>query len=228
MPHLPLYVPDELYDPNVLNAYKIVIEHIDAETGRLLKTVKDLGLTDHTYVIFTSDNNPWSGFKHHAGKAIPLRGSKGDHTEGGQRVPCVMWALGRIPAGTETDAFTTTMDLLPTVAKLAGVPLKTRGPIDGLDISAVIHGEDTSPRTEMLYDSARGALKGLRRGDWKILKPGKQDELHLFYLKDDVGERTDLAKKMPEKVAGLEKRMLELDGEIADNVRPRGQFKKAQ
>ena len=138
-----------------------------------------------------------------------------------------MWAPGRIPAGTETDAFTTTMDLLPTVAKLAGVPLKTRGPIDGLDISAVIHGEDTSPRTEMLYDSARGALKGLRRGDWKIFSSlASRTSCICFYLKDDVGERTDLAKKMPEKVAGLEKRMLELDGEIADNVRPRGQFKK--
>ena len=83
MPHLPLYVPDDVYDSNVKDAYKIVIEHIDAETGRLLKTVKELGLADNTYVIYTSDNGPWSQFKHHAGKATPLRGSKGPHTEGG-------------------------------------------------------------------------------------------------------------------------------------------------
>lgn len=101
MPHLPLFVPDDVRDPNVKNAYKNTIEHIDAETGRLLKTVRDLGLEKNTYVIFTSDNGPWIKFKHHAGKATPLRGGKAQHTEGGQRVPCVMWAPGRIPAGTD-------------------------------------------------------------------------------------------------------------------------------
>lgn len=226
MPHVPLYVPDELHDKNEKNAYKIVIEHIDAETGRLLKTVKDLGLEKNTYVIFTSDNGPWCGMKHHAGKATPLRGSKGHHTEGGVRVPCVMWAPGRIPAGTTTDEFTSTMDLLPTFAKLAGTELKTRGPIDGMDISEVMHGKNLSPRNEMLYYSSSGQLKGLRQGNWKILRLGKKEKIHLFNLAEDIGERTNLADKMPQKVEAMQKRMLKLDSEITKSIRPRGQFKK--
>ncbi len=58
MPHIPLFVPEDAYDPDPGNAYKAVIEHIDAETGRLVKTVEDLGLAENTYVIFTSDNGP--------------------------------------------------------------------------------------------------------------------------------------------------------------------------
>lgn len=222
MPHVPLYVPEDIYDPDVKKAYKIVIEHIDAETGRLMNAVKELGLDDRTYVIFTSDNGPWSIMKHHGGKAGVLRGSKGNHTEGGMRVPCVMWAPGRIPAGTATDALTTTMDLLPTFAKLAGVELKTRGPIDGMDISSVVHGTNESPRTEMLFYSAQGDLKGLRQGDWKILLLNKNDEPHLFNLAEDIGEKNNLAASMPEKYKALHQRMSELDDEITKNARPHG------
>ncbi|MBT3191387.1 MAG: sulfatase [Verrucomicrobia bacterium] len=224
MPHLPLYVPDDVYDSNVKDAYKIVIEHIDAETGRLLKTVKELGLADNTYVIYTSDNGPWSQFKHHAGKATPLRGSKGQHTEGGQRVPCVMWAPGCIPAGTSTEAFCSTMDLLPTFAKLAGVELKTRGPIDGMDISAVMHGQNESPRDEMLYYSSRGDLKGLRQGDWKLLRLGKEEKLHLFNLDADISEKRNLADSMPERVTAMQASMVELDQAVEAGVRPRGRL----
>ena len=62
------------------------------------------------------------------------------------------------------------MDLFPSIANLAGLEAKPRGTIDGLDITSVMKGSDTSPRTEMLYYSSRGALEGLRQGDWKLRK----------------------------------------------------------
>jgi arylsulfatase A-like enzyme len=225
MPHLPLFVPDDVRDPNVKNAYVNVIEHIDSETGRLMKSVRDLGLSKNTYVIFTSDNGPWIQFKHHAGSARPLRSGKGTVFEGGQRVPCVMWAPGRIPAGTTTDAFTTTMDLMPSIAKLAGVDLKPRGPIDGMDITAVMLGGNESPRSEMLFYSARGTLVGLRQGDWKLLSPKKPE---LYNLAKDIGETQNLAGKMPEKVEALKKRMRDLDTEITQSIRPHGNFSPSQ
>jgi len=221
MPHLPLFVPDDIRDPDVKNAYKCVIEHIDAEVGRLVKTVRDLGLSSKTYIIFTSDNGPWIQFKHHAGSAKPLRAGKGTTYEGGHRVPCVMWAPGRIPAGTTSDAFTTTMDILPSIAKLAGLELKPRGPIDGKDISAVMLGDAPSPRKEMLFYSARGKLEGLRQEEWKLLIRKKPE---LYNLAKDIGEQQNLAETMPEKVAELKKRMEALDKEIAENVRPRGEM----
>jgi arylsulfatase A len=100
MPHIPLYVPDDVYDPDPQNAYTCVIEHIDAEVGRLMDTVRELGIDRNTYVIFTTDNGPWLSFKNHGGSALPLRDGKGTTFEGGQRVPCIMWGPGRIPAGT--------------------------------------------------------------------------------------------------------------------------------
>ncbi len=222
MPHIPLFVPEDVYDPDPKNAYTCVIEHIDAEVGRLMKTVRDLDLSDNTYVIFTTDNGPWLQFKNHGGSAGPLRAGKGTTYEGGQRVPCVMWAPGRIPAGTETAAFTGTIDLLPTIAKLSGIELKSRGAIDGVDISAVIHGRDESPRNEFLFYSSRGAIEGVRVGDWK-LRVTKRGGTELYNLIDDMGEKTNRAADMPEKVEQLKARMKELDAEVTENVRPRGQ-----
>ena len=224
MPHIPLFVPDDVLDPNPKNAYTNVIEHIDAEVGRLVKTIKDLGLSEKTYVIFTSDNGPWLQSRNHGGSAKPLRAGKGTTYEGGHRVPCVMWAPGRIPADSKSDALLTTMDLLPTIAKLAGQPLKPRGPIDGVDVSATIRGDAASPRSELLYYSARGTLEGLRQGDWKLRVSGGKAEL--FNLADDIGETRNVAKKNPAKVEKLKTRMRELGSEITQNVRPHGKIPK--
>ena len=91
MPHIPLFVPEDVLDSDPKNAYTCVIEHIDAEVGRLAQAVRDLDISDHTYIIFTSDNGPWITHKHHAGSAYPLRDGKATSFEGGQRVPCIMW-----------------------------------------------------------------------------------------------------------------------------------------
>lgn len=234
MPHIPLFVPEDAWDPDVNNAYKAVIEHIDAEVGRLVNKVRDLGLSEKTYIIYTSDNGPWLRFKNHGGSALPLREGKGTTYEGGQRVPCVMWAPGRIPAGTSTDAFTTTMDLMPTIAKITGLTPQPRGTIDGLDISPVVHGGGDSPRNEMVFYSSKGDLHGLRQGDWKLRIETKRKKnskakipstttTELFNLADDISESKNLAESMPEKVEALRKRMKELDDEITANIRPRGQ-----
>ncbi len=69
MPHIPLYVPDDVRDPDPKNAYTNTIEHIDAEVGRLLNVLDELKLSDNTYVIYTTDNGPWLSFKHHGGSA---------------------------------------------------------------------------------------------------------------------------------------------------------------
>jgi len=223
MPHVPLFVPEDANDPDPQNAYKAVIEHIDAQVGRLMDTVRDLKLSDNTYVIFTSDNGPWLTFKNHGGSAKPLRNGKMTSYEGGQRVPTIMWGPGRILAGTQTDAIATTMDLLPTIAKLAGAELKPRGPIDGMDINKVIHGTSSSPRDELLYYSMRGELDGLRQGDWK-LRITKKGGTQLFNLAEDIGESENLADKFPKRVQTLRSRMQALDKEITAEVRPQGKF----
>ncbi|WP_372719705.1 sulfatase [Novipirellula sp.] len=231
MPHIPLYVPEDAYDPNPANAYKCVIEHIDAEVGRIADTVRELDLAKETYIIYTSDNGPWLQFKNHGGNAGPLREGKGTTFEGGQRVPCVMWGPGRIPAGTSTDAFTSTLDLLPTIAALAGTPLPEAGnTIDGFDISSTFTS-DTSPRDELLFYSSHGDLQGIRKGDWKYLEkaPRKRNnqknvssepQVFLFNLADDIGEQKNLKDSHPEIIARLKKRMHKVNDEITANARP--------
>ena len=228
MPHIPLYVPEDVYDSNPQNAYKCVIEHLDAQVGRIADTVRELGLADNTYIIYTSDNGPWLQFKHHGGSADPLRDGKGTTFEGGQRVPCVIWGPGRIPAGTVTDAFASTMDLLPTIAALTNQPLPTDHEIDGYDISKTFHS-DQSPREELVYYSAQGNLEGIRSGPWKFLKKqrrAKQDQsdpepdVYLFNLADDLGEQVNLVDRQPSIVAKLNARMLEVDQQITADARP--------
>jgi len=225
MPHIPLYVPDEIRDPDPKNAYINTIEHIDAEVGRLLKTLDELKLAANTYVIYTTDNGPWLQFLHHGGSAGPLREGKGTTFEGGQRVPCVMRGPG-IPAGSVCDELTGTIDLLPTIAALTGKPLPSKNKIDGVDASGLWKGTaKKSPRKEFLHYTSRGDIEGIRSGNWKLLvkKPRRNNvgkaQLHLFDLAKDVGEKNNLAEAKPAVVKQLQARMKELDAEITKNAR---------
>lgn len=227
MPHIPLYVPDEIRDADPKNAYINVIEHIDAQVGRVVDFLREQKLDQNTYVIFTTDNGPWLPFKHHGGSAGPLREGKGTTFEGGQRVPCVMWAPGNIPAGTTCDELTGTIDLLPSIAALTGAAIPADEKIDGLDISGAILGKGKSPRDEFVYYSATGILQGLRQGPHKLLIVGPRNpkknpkakiQTYLFNLESDLGEQNNLASDQPELVTKLTARMKELDAEITENA----------
>jgi len=222
MPHVPLYVTDEWYDPDPQKAYIRTIEELDAETGRLLDVVRELGLKDNTYVIYTSDNGPWLTYRHHAGSSYPLRQGKMTTYEGGHRVPFVLWG-GDVPADTTSDAFITAMDMLPTFAAMAGVELKPRGTIDGLDVRGALLGDDPSPRTEKLYYSREGRVEALRQGDWKLRVSGRRTEL--FNLAEDIGEKNNRAQAHPDKVETLTTRMQTLHEDIHQNRRSRWEHK---
>ena len=230
MPHIPLYVPDDVRDPNPLNAYINVIEHIDHEVGRLLTLLDELKLSENTYVIYTTDNGPWLPFKHHGGSAGVLRDGKGTTFEGGQRVPCLIRGPG-IPAGTVCDELTGTIDVLPTIAALTATPLDDTRKIDGIDVSQLWKGEiKESPRQEFIHYTSQGKLEGLRQGDWKLLvKTPRQNrnqqnkktapQVMLFNLSEDISEKNNVAEQNPELVAKLKLRMTQLDREITENAR---------
>jgi arylsulfatase A len=224
MPHIPLYVPDEIRDPDPLNAYTCVIEHIDAEVGRIVKTIKDLNLEEDTIVIYTTDNGPWLPFKHHGGSSGPLREGKGTTFEGGQRVPCVMWGPSRIPAGTVCEDLLGTIDLLPSLASMTSKNLPKNKKIDGVDASGLILGKGKSPRKEFLHYSSRGVLEGIRLGQWKLLRKNHKNKkpaetIMLFNLMEDLGEQNNLAQEHPAIVAKLSSKMKQLDLEIEENAR---------
>lgn len=103
MPHTKLGASDGFRGKSARGLYGDVIEEIDFNVGRIVDTIKQLDLQSKTYLIFTSDNGPWEIKKAHGGSAAPLRGAKTSTWEGGLRVPCIMWAPGRIPPGTVCD-----------------------------------------------------------------------------------------------------------------------------
>ena len=232
MPHIPLYVPNDVRDPDPLNAYINTIEHIDSEVGRLLDQIDRLKLTDRTYVIYATDNGPWLPFRHHGGSAGPLRNGKGTTFEGGQRVPCLIRGRG-IPAGTVCSELTGTIDVLPTIAALTETKLPADRKIDGMDVSGLWNGtEEQSPRKEFLYYTSQGKIEGIRRGDWKLLvKNGRaqkgqgnnrksaEPEVFLFNLIEDLGEQNNLVAEHPEKVDELRDAMEKMDQRIGEEAR---------
>ena len=218
MPHVPLYLPDALHDPESPYPYKDVIEHIDTQVGRIIDLITQLEISQDTLVVYTSDNGPWLRFNHHGGQALPLREGKGTTFEGGMRVPCVVWAPGRIKAGSDSDEMMSTIDLLPTFSSLAGVKLKTKGPIDGLDQSALLLGKGSSTRKEFLYYTRE--VQAIRQGSYKLRKTG--NSMQLYDLSKDIGEKQNLASQKPELTQKLLARMNQLDQEVTKGMRPIG------
>ncbi len=209
--------------------YGDVVEEFDYETGRLLDTLDELGLSENTLVIYTSDNGPWNQDKYTKkkkghpegsifwGESGPLRNGKGSCYEGGYRLPCLVRWPGKVPAGRTSDAVFATIDFLPTFANLAGFDVPTDRHIDGIDQTDLLLGKTESGREHFYFDKA-----GVRQGKWKYLKPDAhffkyaiEDDrelvTELYDLEADLGEQNNLASQFPEKVEELNKLMTEIE-----------------
>lgn len=217
MPHVPLFVSPERHGEDPKSAYARVIAELDESTGRILDTLKTLGLGDDTIVIYTSDNGPWLEKRHHGGRALPLSGGKMTTLEGGHRVPCLIRAPGRVEAGTIHPGFATALDLFPTLAHWAGAKLPTAQPLDGIDLGPRLGSEpqSDSPHPPYLYFTTGGTLEGLRAGAWKLLdRPG---ETQLFNLVEDPSELRNRFSERPLEVMRLQRL---LDARRAEFVAP--------
>jgi arylsulfatase A-like enzyme len=228
MPHVPLGVPPRFSGGSAGGRYGDVIEMLDWSSGRVLDELRAQGVEGSTLVIFTSDNGPWMEMpprmlvdprvvRTDAGTAGPLRGSKGTSWEGGTRVPFLARWPGRIPAGTVSTDLATTMDLLPTIAGIAGAPLPPGRAIDGQDIRAFLEGRGPSPDEWFFYYNSGGRLEGLRDRRWKLhlTFPDKgEPAAELFDLLVDPSERWDVAAAHPGVVSRLSERMRQFAGEI--------------
>lgn len=250
MPHVPLFVSDRFKGKSGRGLYGDVIMEIDWSVGEILKALQRHRLEDNTIVIFTSDNGPWLLYGDHAGNAGPLREGKATAFDGGVRVPCLMRWPGKIPAGHSTSELATTMDLLPTLARLCGGAAPTNRIIDGRNISPLLLGQAgaRSPH-ETLFIYWGAALHAVRSGQWKLHfahdytkpqppggngKPGKYQNLRtgleLYDLSADSSETNNVASAHPEVVARLQKLAERCRTDLGDartqrkgaNVRPAG------
>jgi arylsulfatase A len=214
MPHMPLFRTPEFEGTSRRGRYGDVIEEIDAETGRLLDTLRELRLDRHTLVVFTSDNGPWAPYDEQGGSAGLLRGAKGGTFEGGMRVPAIFWWPGTIQPGVVME-MGATLDLLPTVAALAGVPVPSDRVLDGHDLTPVLRGAPgaaSGPRETMyfyrgsrLYAVRHGAFKAhlVTRPEYGGEVPVEHEPWLLYNLDEDPSEKYDVADRHPDVLAQL-------------------------
>lgn len=190
-------------------AFAAMVSKLDQDVGRVIDLVQSLGLDNDTYIFFTSDNGP-----HKEGGADPvffqssgpLRGVKRDLYEGGIRVPLLVRAPGKVPAGKVNHQAWAFWDILPTVSELTTTPVPAG--IDGIAHTAVLAGKPQLQQHEYFYWQFReGILKeAVIRGDWKLIRfkdVGVKEVLELYNLKTDIAEKNNLALQYPAEVKRL-------------------------
>jgi arylsulfatase A-like enzyme len=258
MPHVPLFVSDKFEGQSAQGLYGDVMMEIDWSVGQIMDALKENRLDENTLLIFTSDNGPWINYGNHAGSSGGLREGKGTTFEGGQRVPCLMLWKGVIAPGTVNNQLLSGIDILPTLAEIAGVPLPAKK-IDGISILPLIKGENTeSPRKQFWYYYRQNNLEAVRDGNWKLVlphpgrtyegfEPGRDGlpgrvnenfphEAGLYDLRRDPGETYNLIEFYPEIVERLQKTADEarvelgdfLTGEQGSSRRPPGRVAKQE
>jgi arylsulfatase A-like enzyme len=218
MPHIPLHVEEGFRGRSRAGTYGDTIECIDFHLGRLLDRLEQLGLTEQTMVIVTSDNGPWF-----EGSTGGLRGRKSDTYEGGIRMPFVTQWPAAVPAGTRCDEPACLIDLLPTLVRLAGGTVPDDRPIDGIDIGPALLGLPM-PERGPLYFFHHWTLNAVRLGRWKLhvdRQPRDAGREHhrglpqLFDLDTDPAENYDLADREQGVVSRLTALARRFSSEIA-------------
>lgn len=208
------------------NHFFAVLDALDQQIGRLLDTLDRLKLTNNTLVMFTSDNGPtdWPSYYKKGntppGFTGPLFGRKWSLYEGGIRMPFIVRWPGKIPAGkTDDQSVVLAMDWLPSVASLTKSALPD-DKFDGEDRSAVFLGKPSDRSAPVFWEyGVHGSIKpgkpehrspqlAMRDGNWKLLCNPDGSQLMLFDLKQDVGEKNNLADSQPETTTRMKRQVI--------------------
>ena len=227
MPHLPLSASEPFRGRSRAGLYGDVIEEIDWSVGEVLRTVRELGLDEHTLTVFTSDNGPWlnapprmmqAGVRPwDVGSAGALRDAKGTTYEGGFRVPGIARWPGRIPAGRWSPEPASNLDVFPTFLHLVGADLPGDRPIDGRNILPLLEGTGVPASSEFFY-FAGPTLHAVRDGPWKLrIAPAAKEEpiVELYNVEVDPSERHNVAAEHPPVVERLRLRLEAFTTELA-------------
>ena len=195
--------------------YATMVESVDQATGRIMETLDELGLTENTLFIFTSDNGgashvrcPRRGIP--ATDNSPLRRGKGFPYEGGLRVPFIFRWPGKIPANTVCRAPVNHVDLAPTVCEAVGARLPEDRIIDGVSLMPLLRRAGSIPSRPFFWHFPHywwgtnvRPYSVVRDGDWKLIRHYETGKEELYNLAEDLSERHDLAPRRPDLVRRL-------------------------
>ncbi len=195
-----------------------MVENLDIQVGRLISNLTKSGKLANTFILFISDNGGHYGVT----KQLPLRSGKGSYYEGGIRVPMFAYWKGNIPAGVSLDVPVTMLDFFPTLLEVAGIAKPADKVLDGESILPLLttkgtvetrplfwhfpvylqaYLEEGDPTQDSLFRARPGSA--VRFGDWKLIQYFEYNDLELYNLKEDIGEKYNLADSNPEKLKEL-------------------------
>ena len=211
-PHTPLFASERFKGKSPRGIYGDVLAELDWNVGEVLKALKDNGVADNTLVFFTSDNGPWTLMgAETGGSAGLLKDGKGSTWEGGMRVPGIFRMPGKIKPTVERNV-ASTLDLFPTIIRLAGGSTPTDRPMDGVDLSGLLFKGEPIEREVFCY--YRGEqLYAARLGAWKLHlitqagygdKPVSHEKPLLYNLEVDPSENHEISAEHPDVVARLQ------------------------
>ena len=209
-PHSPMQVPDQWWQKFAENPLEMrhrepekeniqhtraalaMSENIDWNVGRILERLQSLALDDNTIVIYFSDNGP-NGWRWNGG----MKGRKGSTDEGGVRSPFLIRWPDRIAPDTQINTIAAAIDLLPTLADLAGIDFRIDKPLDGVSLKPLLQGGEQGWTERLLFNHWRGRTS-VRSQQYRL-----DNEDHLFDMVNDPGQAVDIASQQPEMAREL-------------------------
>ncbi|MHC4193754.1 MAG: sulfatase/phosphatase domain-containing protein, partial [Planctomycetota bacterium] len=194
--------------------YAGMVDAMDQAVGKVLDTLKELGLDNNTVVFFMSDNGGLSTSEGRATSNLPLRCGKGWLYEGGIREPMIVKWPGVVKAGSGCSEVVTSTDFYPTMLEMAGLPLRPKQHRDGISLVPLLK-QTGKPNRKAIYwhyphYGNQGGAPGsaIREDDWKLIEWFEGGRLELYNLKRDIGERNNLADKHPKIVKRLHSKLI--------------------
>ena len=226
-PHAPIVPSEEWAGRSDAGPYGDFVAQSDAVLGRVLEALAETGLSDETVVIVTSDNGPehyaYARSRDHGHESQgPLRGLKRDLWEGGHRVPFVVRWPGVVPAGAVCDELVGQVDLMATLAAIAGCELPSGAAQDSVDLTPLLRAEPGARGRDALVHNTREHQYAIRSGSWVLVDAPsggvtkvpewyaeangyapEQPGPALYDLSTDLGQRTNRIAEFPERTARL-------------------------
>jgi arylsulfatase A-like enzyme len=192
--------------------YAGMVAQCDECVGRILDKLDKLGLTDNTIVVFMTDNGGLATAEGSPTSNLPFRCGKGWNYEGGIRGPLIVRFPKSVKPNSVSDVPVISTDFYPPLLDLADIPSQPQQHLDGISFASLLRGDKQDlPQRSLFWHYPHYSNQGgfpssaVRVGDYKLIQRLEDGRVHLYDLKNDIGERNDLADVMPEKTAAIRK-----------------------